>query len=106
MAGVSGWTLLRRALLTAVAAIGAGALVLAAVCLLRALGDDELATRLPWYLSRAGGITAYLLLSTSTLVGLTLSARGAGRWPSRSASFVLHEHLSWLALAAVGLHTG
>jgi predicted ferric reductase len=98
--------LLRRVTLTAVAAVGAGALVLAVVELLRALGDEELATRLPWYLSRAGGITAYLLLSASTLVGLTLSAQRAGRLPGRSASFVLHEHLSWLALAAVGLHAG
>ncbi len=66
----------------------------------------ELAARLPWYVSRAAGITAYLLLSMSTLLGLTISTRLLDRWVSRADAFALHEHLPWLALGSIVLHAG
>lgn len=61
---------------------------------------------LPWYTTRAAAITAYLLLSATTMLGLTITAKGSNRWLSRASVFALHEYLSWLALGFVGLHVG
>lgn len=61
---------------------------------------------LPWYTTRAAAITAYLLLSATTMLGLTITAKGPNRWLSRASVFALHEYLSWLALGFVGLHVG
>lgn len=62
--------------------------------------------KFPWYLSRAAAITAYVLLSGATVLGLSLSTRLLDRWLGRDRAFALHEHLSWLALAATALHGG
>jgi predicted ferric reductase len=62
------------------------------------------AGRLPWYTTRAAAITAYLLLSGTTILGLSISTRLLDRLMSRATAFALHEWLSWLALACAGLH--
>lgn len=58
-----------------------------------------------WILARAGGLTAYLLLTSSVLLGLLVKAR-----PFRSlapaAVADLHRFLSLLALGAVAVHGG
>lgn len=85
---------------------GLAALLLLGRWLLGSLGYTEVASRLPWYLNRAAGITAYLLLTATTVLGLAISTRIADRWLARPAVFALHEHLAWLGLAATGLHLG
>jgi methionine sulfoxide reductase heme-binding subunit len=82
------------------------ALLLASARLAQVLGYPDLASRLPWYLSRAAGMTAYLLLSATTLLGLAVSTRIADRVIARPTVFGLHEYLAWLGLAATGLHLG
>jgi len=58
-----------------------------------------------WILTRAGGLTAYLLLTASVLLGLLVKAR-----PFRSLAPAtvtdLHRFLSLLALGAVAIHGG
>jgi predicted ferric reductase len=83
-----------------------GALLLLGRWIAESLGYGDLASRLPWYLSRAAGITAYLLLSATTVLGLAIATRIADRWLARPTVFALHEHLAWLGLAATGLHLG
>ena len=107
MIGARVWSGLFRWLLPVGFAAGVvvGAVLLAG-WLASASGREELATRLPWYVSRSAGITAYALLSASTLLGLAISTRVMDRRAARPALFALHEHCSWLALAAVALHAG
>ncbi len=86
--------------------IVAAAAIFAGLWLIGPALPAEFMTRLPWYISRGAGITAYLLLSATTLLGLAISTRLTDRWLSRAAVYALHEHLSWLALGFVGLHAG
>jgi predicted ferric reductase len=59
-----------------------------------------------WYVARAGGILAYLLLSASVVVGLLLSGRARLRhWP-RFALEDVHRFLGILAGAFVVVHGG
>ena len=101
-----------RATVAALVAAAIGAVVGAGVLLLLARvasGLDfaaMLGGRLPWYTTRAAAVTAYLLLSATTILGLSISTRWLDRLISRAAAFALHEWLSWLALACVGLHVG
>jgi hypothetical protein len=97
---------LHRGLGVLAASAGIGALLLLGRWLAGTLGQEELASRLPWYLSRAAGITAYLLLTATTVLGLAIGTRIADRWLARPVVFALHEHLAWLGLAATGLHLG
>jgi predicted ferric reductase len=93
-----------------VAAIGAVAGAGALLLLARLASGIDLASvfggRLPWYTTRAAAVTAYLLLSTTTILGLSISTHWLDRLISRATAFALHEWLSWLALASVGLHVG
>jgi predicted ferric reductase len=63
-----------------------------------------------WYLSRASGLTAYLLLVVSMLFGLLLSTRRVlprspeGIFPNAATAFALHEHASILAVAFGAFH--
>lgn len=82
------------------------ALVIAGRWGIAAAGNADLAMRLPWYVSRAAGVTAYALLSGSTLLGLLISTRALSRWLNRATVFALHAHLAWLGLAAIALHAG
>lgn len=88
-------------------ALGGGALIL---LLDRLISGIELSAvfggELPWYTTRAAAVTAYLLLSASTMLGLGIATRTLDRLMSRATAFALHEWLSWLALGAVVLHVG
>ncbi len=52
-----------------------------------------------WYLSRAAGFTAYLLLFASAIVGMATSSRLAARFKRGNMVFDLHRYLSVLALS-------
>jgi sulfoxide reductase heme-binding subunit YedZ len=58
-----------------------------------------------WYIGRGSGIVAYLLLTASIVLGVSLNRRWyAARWPR----LVLHECHRWVTLtlyAFLGLHT-
>lgn len=60
------------------------------------------ATHVFWITSRAAGVLALLLASTSVSVGLTMGGRMLPRAQRRLRA--LHEALSLAALAALGLH--
>ncbi len=69
----------------------------------RLLGPE---TKFFWYLSRASGVTAYLLLTLSMVQGLGVFTRVLDGLFQRVSTYTLHEHLSWLALGFSGLHAG
>jgi sulfoxide reductase heme-binding subunit YedZ len=56
-----------------------------------------------WIASRSAGVVAYVLLSASVLMGLTMAARIAPR-RMRRALRETHERVALLALGAVGAH--
>jgi len=57
-------------------------------------------TKAYWYMARAGGIVAYLLLWLGTLWGVLMSSKlTKGQW-----AFGLHEFLPILAMVFAGLH--
>src|SRR5579875_1597344 len=58
-----------------------------------------------WNVARAGGLTAYLLLTLAVCAGLALSAQlqSPARWP-RLVNNELHNFLTLLATIFVGLH--
>ncbi len=60
----------------------------------------------PWLMARASGITAYLLLTLVTIMGLLLSHPRRARWarPSSVARIRLHVVLTVLALAFTVFH--
>ena len=60
----------------------------------------------PWLMARASGITAYLLLTLVTMMGLLLSHPRRARWarPSSVARIRLHVVLTVLALAFTVFH--
>ena len=59
-----------------------------------------------WYVARAGGMLAYLLLTSSVVVGLLLSSRTKLRsWP-RFAVEDVHRFLGLLAGAFIVVHGG
>ncbi len=53
---------------------------------------------LVWYMIRAAGITAYILLTVSVLWGLALSSSAVKDWSPGPLSMVLHATISWLGL--------
>jgi sulfoxide reductase heme-binding subunit YedZ len=57
-----------------------------------------------WLLARASGLTAYALLTTSVLAGLTVKSKPLGRRVRAAAVTDLHKFLSLLALGAIALH--
>ena len=57
-----------------------------------------------WILARAGGITAYLLLTCSMLAGLILKSRPLGTRLKPAGVTDVHRFLALLALLAIGLH--
>jgi predicted ferric reductase len=60
----------------------------------------------PWLVSRASGMVAFALLSASVVFGLLLSTRLARRLGSPRVVFEVHNFLSVLTLAFMGLHGG
>ena len=57
-----------------------------------------------WLLARATGLTAYALLTTSVLAGLTLKSRPLGTRAKAAVVTDLHRFLSLLGLGVVALH--
>jgi sulfoxide reductase heme-binding subunit YedZ len=57
-----------------------------------------------WLLARASGLTAYALLTTSVLAGLTVKSRPLGRRIRTAVAVDLHRFVSLLALGAIALH--
>lgn len=56
-----------------------------------------------WYAARSAGIVAYLLLSSSVVVGALMSGRVSLAWP-RFAVQELHRFLAILTAVFLGLH--
>ena len=56
-----------------------------------------------WYVARSAGILAYLLLSSSAVLGLVMSARARTSWP-RFAVEEVHRFLAILTGVFVALH--
>lgn len=59
-----------------------------------------------WYVTRAAGIVAYLLLWLSTAWGLAVSSKILDPTMPRAFTFDAHEFLSLLALGFTALHVG
>ena len=57
-----------------------------------------------WYLSRAAGFTAYLLLFASVALGIATSTRTGKRLFGQNAIFDIHRFLSIVALAFTAFH--
>jgi predicted ferric reductase len=102
-----------RVLLAALAlvAAGVGALVLATPfgAPVARLLDGVFAwssTQAMWYVTRAAGLIAYLLLWLSTAWGLTVSGKTLDPAMPRGFTFDAHEYLSLLALGFTALHGG
>jgi len=59
-----------------------------------------------WYVTRAAGIIAYLLLWLSTAWGLVVPAKILDPLIQRWATFDFHQFISLLAIGFLGLHIG
>ncbi len=57
-----------------------------------------------WNTARAGGFTAYLLVTISVLLGLALSMRWQVRWWPRLISYELHVWITNLSFVFLGVH--
>lgn len=59
---------------------------------------------LTWYLARASGVSLYLVLWASTVLGLGLTTHLFDQWLTRSLVFSLHTYLTLLSFSFLGLH--
>ena len=59
-----------------------------------------------WYATRASGVVAYLLLTSSVVFGLLLSSRLHGSRPTRPWVLDVHRMLGGLAVVLTGIHVG
>lgn len=57
-----------------------------------------------WFLARASGITAYLLISASMIAGIVLKSRPFGAALKAPIALDVHRFITTLALAAIGVH--
>jgi methionine sulfoxide reductase heme-binding subunit len=57
-----------------------------------------------WFVSRAAGIAAFILLWLSTAWGVSLSSKGIGGLISAPLAYALHNVMSWLALGFSLVH--
>lgn len=57
-----------------------------------------------WQLIRSTGITAYILITVSTLWGLKLSGKFVKEWSPGTLSVLLHNSVSWLGIGFAALH--
>ena len=57
-----------------------------------------------WLLARASGLTAYVLLTSSVLAGLTVKSKPVGSRVKAAVATDVHRFLSLLALGAIALH--
>ena len=60
----------------------------------------------PWFATRAAGLVAFVTLSLSMLLGLTMSAKAAPRVVSKLFVFEMHQFFSIISLVLVGAHAG
>jgi predicted ferric reductase len=58
-----------------------------------------------WYMTRASGFVAYMLLFAAVVFGLSMTGDVVSRWLARFRVYDLHRFLSLLALAAAVFHT-
>lgn len=70
------------------------------------LASSASSTPIPWYVSRASGIGAFLALTASMVLGLLVSTKAAEPSVPRIFSFELHGFVSVLALTLVAVHGG
>lgn len=59
-----------------------------------------------WYITRAAGLAAYLLLWLSTLWGLAVASKNFDPLLHRAFTFDVHEFLSLLAIGFIVVHVG
>src|SRR5512135_3740272 len=57
-----------------------------------------------WYITRAAGLIAYLLLWLSTAWGLAVSSRIFDPYLQRNYTYDFHQFISLLAIGFLGLH--
>ncbi len=57
-----------------------------------------------WFVSRAAGIVAYVLLWASTAWGVSLSSKGIGGLVSTPLAYALHNVTSWLVIGFSVIH--
>lgn len=57
-----------------------------------------------WFLARASGLTAYVLLTLSVLAGLTVKSRPFGRALRAATATDAHRFLALLSAGAIALH--
>lgn len=62
------------------------------------------ATKAWWYLSRASGFTAYVLLITSAVLGIALATRALGKKVTAPWLLSLHRFASSIALLFLAVH--
>lgn len=65
------------------------------------LGSPE---KFAWYLGRASGILAFILLSGVVIFGLIMSSRAFNKLVPGATVYETHRFISWLALGTVVLH--
>lgn len=65
------------------------------------LGSSE---KFAWYLGRASGILAFILLTSTVVFGLVISSRAFNKLIPGTVSYETHRFVSFLALAVVVLH--
>ncbi|HLZ70323.1 MAG TPA: ferric reductase-like transmembrane domain-containing protein [Dehalococcoidia bacterium] len=86
-------------------ALAAGGLALLPVPALAAgAGGDAAGVNVPWYLSRATGLVAYLLLFVTVALGLAIRTKAFDRLVARWRVTDLHGFLSLLAMLFVVVH--
>ena len=57
-----------------------------------------------WLLARASGLTAYVLLTSSVIAGLTVKSKPLGRRIKSAVATDVHRFLSLLGLGAIAVH--
>lgn len=83
----------------------AGAILVASLFGGLALSAGDLG-HIPWMVSRASGLVAFVLLSASVIFGLLISTKAADGVVSRPTVFSLHQFLSVVTLTLLGIHAG
>lgn len=98
--------LLQFALLLVAGLLGAVAALVLLPTLLPGLTSSLLGTapKAFWYLARASGFVAYLLLWLSVVFGLTVSSKLVRLWKGGPAAVDLHQFVTWLAIVVAVFH--
>jgi len=59
---------------------------------------------LAWYIGRASGIFAFMLLTLVVVNGLLISTRLVARFMPPALNFEMHQFFAWMALITTGVH--